>query len=698
MVTDPSGAAIAGAEVIVVNDATRVQVVGKTNDEGIYVVPNLAPGNYRVQVSKDGFKTIIKPDITVNVQDALAINFALPLGAVSEIVTIQGGAPLVNTESAAVSTVIERQFVENLPLNGRSFNTLLQLTPGVVIAPTTGAVATGQFSIAGQRSDTNSFSVDGVSANFGVTAGLLPGQSGTGTSQAFSALGGTSSLVSVEALQEFRIVTSSFAPEFGRSPGGQVLLTTRSGTNDLHGGVYEYFRNDVLDANDWFANAAGQSRAPERHNDFGGFLGGPIWKDKTFFFLSYEGARLRLPQTSVIDVPSSSSRTSAPSALAPLLNAYPIPNGPISADGYTAQFTGTYSNSATLNAGSVRIDHKFNDKFTLFGRYNDAPSETASRVYTKTARGLLLVHITTDGSVRVSSNRDEIVEPEPVWFSTLDQESAIEGDDKLTEARAHELDNDWEEAAADYKAALGAKDPRVRSSALAGFEAARTVTRTWWWSLGKWFPPARWWHFHRQATVLGVLTLLLLLLSPRLLHGVGLLGWSAKLLKLIFMPKFRGKARVITPGSLTSNSPTALFAAQLPASADEVCRRWEKAGLSFLSGGTTLLSLPSAIADELAQNFPKVYGVNLGKYLTFFISASRYLTWRVESQLAYCPPPNGSVNPPATGRMFAFASLRWGWFTQSSFKVSPRAKDALDVDNAAYAVAARILAAPRSDR
>ena len=381
MVTDPSGAAIAGAEVIVVNDATRVQIVGKTNDEGIYVVPNLAPGNYRVQVSKDGFKTIIKPDITVNVQDALAINFALPLGAVSEIVTIQGGAPLVNTESAAVSTVIERQFVENLPLNGRSFNTLLQLTPGVVIAPTTGAVATGQFSIAGQRSDTNSFSVDGVSANFGVTAGLLPGQSGTGTSQAFSALGGTSSLVSVEALQEFRIVTSSFAPEFGRSPGGQVLLTTRSGTNDLHGGVYEYFRNDVLDANDWFANAAGQSRAPERHNDFGAFLGGPIWKDKTFFFLSYEGARLRLPQTSVIDVPSSSSRTSAPSALAPLLNAYPIPNGPISADGYTAQFTGTYSNSATLNAGSVRIDHKFNDKFTLFGRYNDAPSETASRVY-----------------------------------------------------------------------------------------------------------------------------------------------------------------------------------------------------------------------------------------------------------------------------------------------------------------------------
>jgi hypothetical protein len=380
IVTDPAGATIASAEVIVVNDATRVQYSGKTNDEGIYVVPNLTPGNYRVQVSKTGFKTIIKPEIVLNVQDALAINFTLPLGSVSEIVMIEGGAPLVNTESAAVSTVIGRQFVENLPLNGRSFNTLLQLTPGVVIAPTSGAAATGQFSVAGQRTDANNFSVDGVSANFGVTGSLSAGQSGTGSSQAFSALGGTSSLVSVEALQEFRIVTSSFAPEFGRTPGGQVLLTTRAGSNDLHGGVYEYFRNDILDANDWFANAAGQARAPERHNDFGGFLGGPIWKDKTFFFASYEGARLRLPHTSVFDVPSSSIRASAPSALSPLLNAYPVPNGPVSANGFTAQFTGTYSNNATLDAGSIRIDHKFGDRYLLFGRFNDAPSAIANRI------------------------------------------------------------------------------------------------------------------------------------------------------------------------------------------------------------------------------------------------------------------------------------------------------------------------------
>jgi hypothetical protein len=377
MVTDPTGAPIAGAEILVVNDLTRVQYPGKTNDEGLYLISNLPPGPYRIQVAKSGFKIIIKPDVTLNVQDALALNFSLPLGSVSEIVTIHGGVPLIGTESAAVGTVIDRQFVANLPLNGRSFNTLLQLTPGTVIAPSS-ATSPGQFSISGQRTSANDFTVDGASANFGVAPSAVLGATGTGSAQAFSAIGGTSSLVSVEALQEFRVDTSSFAPEFGHLPGGHVLLTTRSGANDWHGGVYEYFRNDVFDANDWFANQAGKDRAPERHNDFGGFLGGPIKKEKTFFFVSYEGARLRLPETSIQIVPSLAARAAAPAGVSSVLNAYPQPNGPISADGLTAQFTGVASNSATLNAGSIRIDHHFNDRFALFGRYNEAPSDFVS--------------------------------------------------------------------------------------------------------------------------------------------------------------------------------------------------------------------------------------------------------------------------------------------------------------------------------
>jgi len=381
IVLDPSGGVIVGADVLIINNATGVQYPGRANGEGYYVVSNIPPGMYRIQVSNSGFKTIVKPDIVVHVEDALAINFTLPIGAASEIVTVEGGAAIINTENGSVGTVIDHKFVENLPLNGRSFNTLLQLTPGIVIAQgSSEANQEGQFSVAGQRTSANNFLIDGVSANFGVTSAATLGTSGTGAAQALSALGGTSSLVSVEALQEFRIETSSFAPEFGRSPGGQVSLTTRSGTNEFHGGIYEYFRNDVLDANDWFANQAGLQRAAERHNDFGGFLGGRIKRDKTFFFLSYEGARLRQPNTTNIQVPSEFARTSAPSPIAPFLLAFPEPNDKTITPGvYIGTFTGNYSNPSTLNAGSARIDHVFSTRFSIFGRYNEAPSEAASR-------------------------------------------------------------------------------------------------------------------------------------------------------------------------------------------------------------------------------------------------------------------------------------------------------------------------------
>lgn len=390
LVLDPSGKPIVGADVEMVNDATEIRYPSATNSEGIYQIPNLPPGPYRLQVSKPGFKTLIKPDIVLRTEDALAVNFTLPVGAAMETVTVEGGSSTLETESAAVGTVIDRQFVENLPLNGRSFNTLLQLTPGVVIAQqpsgTAAGTAPGQFSISGERTDANSFTVDGVSANFGVAVhGLYSGESGTGSDQAFSALGGTSSLVSVEALQEFRVETSSFAPEFGKTPGGQVMLTTRSGANEMHGGVYEYFRNDVMDANDWFANQAGEPRASERHNDFGGFLGGALLKNRTFYFFSYEGARLRLPQTGVTPVPYLNSTTCvAPAAVAPFLEGFPKPNSLDSSATCTGQFTGSYSNSANLDATALRVDHTLNSRFSLFGRYNYAPSATTSREYALT--------------------------------------------------------------------------------------------------------------------------------------------------------------------------------------------------------------------------------------------------------------------------------------------------------------------------
>src|SRR5579862_7155869 len=155
LVSDPTNAAVAAADIVAVNDVTGIQYTAKTNNEGIYVLPNLPPGPYRVQVSKIGFKTLIKPDITLNVQDSLSLNFTLLVGAFHEIVTVQGGAPLVNTESPAVSTVIDQTYVKNMPLNGRSFQDLILLTPGVVTqSPQNSNSAlgqTGEFSVNGQR-------------------------------------------------------------------------------------------------------------------------------------------------------------------------------------------------------------------------------------------------------------------------------------------------------------------------------------------------------------------------------------------------------------------------------------------------------------------------------------------------------------------------------------------------------------------
>src|SRR6266851_3258628 len=374
-VVDQDGALVPGANVTVINAATGQQRQAVTSDGGNFTIPLLPPATYTIRVEHQGFALAEVRNVVLNVGDRKALQIQLKAGDVSATVQVTIDAPLIN-ESPGVGTVIDRQFVENLPLNGRSFNTLLQLTPGVVIARSN-SNSPGQFSVAGQRTDANNFIVDGVSANFGVapTAGVT--NSGVGQTQAFSALGGTSSLVSVEALQEFRAETSSFAAEYGRSPGGQIILTTRSGTNDYHGGIYDYFRNDVLDANDWFANAAGKPRSPERHNDFGGFLGGRLVKNRTFFFFSYEGARLRQPQALVTNVPSAAFRSLVPAQVAPFLAAFPQPNGPVS--GNTARFTGSFSNPATLNATSIRIDHKFNDQLSIFGRYNNAPSNTAAR-------------------------------------------------------------------------------------------------------------------------------------------------------------------------------------------------------------------------------------------------------------------------------------------------------------------------------
>jgi len=179
-------------------------------------------------------------------------------------------------------------------------------------------------------------------------------------------------------MQEFRIQTSSFAPEFGRTPGGQISIVTRSGTNSFHGALFDYFRNSVLDANDWFGNFNHLPKPEERQNDFGGVVGGPVFKDKTFFFFSYEGLRLRQPSTQETAVPDPASRLQAPAAIQPFLNAYPIANG-AELGGGLAQFNASFSVPSSLDAYSIRVDHVINSKLNLFGRYNYSPSSLDQR-------------------------------------------------------------------------------------------------------------------------------------------------------------------------------------------------------------------------------------------------------------------------------------------------------------------------------
>lgn len=381
-VVDPSGLSIAGAQISLISIDQDTRTSTTTNGAGLYTFHGVRPGRYRIEVSAPGFKVVNVTGLVVNTQANLEQNFALSIGSVSESITVEAKA---NDISTSVSTVVDRQFVENLPLNGRSFQSLMQLTPGVVVTPTTDTDS-GQFSVNGQRASANYFTVDGVSANIGASSNNFSTQNASGAIPGFSVLGGSNNLVSADAVQEFRVQTSTYAPEFGRTPGAQVSIETRSGTNQFHGTAFEYLRNDVLDAGDWFNGTTNPplKKSKERQNDFGGVLGGPIVPNRTFFFVSYEGQILRLPQTGISKVPALSVRQdpTTPAAILPLLNAFPLPNQQASADDVAngvAPFVAGSSDQSTLNATSFRIDHRVTDRLQIFGRYNNSPSNLLTR-------------------------------------------------------------------------------------------------------------------------------------------------------------------------------------------------------------------------------------------------------------------------------------------------------------------------------
>jgi outer membrane receptor protein involved in Fe transport len=377
VVVDEAEAAVSGALVTLRDSAGRVSAESRTSDVGRFLVARLPAGSYTLTARLEGFSTTEVRDLRLKADERLLVRVPLRTGQLLETVTVEAAASVVN-ETPDVGTSVSRRMAENLPLGGRSLQPLINLTPGVVpVRPS--FAGQGQFSAGGQRAGANYFVVDGVSANIGVAVGADGlGQSGAGALPPFGALGTTHALLTADSLQELRVITGSYAAEYGRTPGAQVLIQTRAGTNRWRAVAYEYFRHGALDARDWFANSHALAVPPLSNQNFGGTLGGPVVRNRTFLFASYEGVRARLPAVGTFDVPALEARAAAPEGVRPFLEAFPVPNGRETTNGLDT-FTGAYADTASVDGAGLRLDQHAGARLALFARYSYAGSDASTR-------------------------------------------------------------------------------------------------------------------------------------------------------------------------------------------------------------------------------------------------------------------------------------------------------------------------------
>lgn len=362
-VTDSTGAVVPSARVEIRSQSANVVRVVTTDDQGFYTAPELRPDVYTVTVSASGFKVSVSSNVRIQVATPTVLNIQLQPGVLTETVTIVGGTEQVDLRTAEIGGVVTGQTTRDLPLNGRDFAQLTRLLAGATVDSEGG---TGAFVVNGQRSSSNNFLVDGTDANHPILQLNATGPSGT-----------SASFASVEAIQEFRVQTHTYAAEFGRFSGAVVNVVTRSGSDEFHGSLFEFFRHDVLDANNFFLNAAGQKRPPLRSNQFGGTFSGPIIKDRTFVFGLYEGLRQRLSSVANGTVPSLYARQIADPRIRPVMDQVVLPTGPPLAPpspgqplSLLAPFTGSTPSSITENDVTFRVDHHFRDVDQFFGRYS----------------------------------------------------------------------------------------------------------------------------------------------------------------------------------------------------------------------------------------------------------------------------------------------------------------------------------------
>jgi outer membrane receptor protein involved in Fe transport len=383
-VTDPSGAAVASANVSIKNTATGVERSVSTNSDGLYVAPNLVPGSYEIQVTATGFASTFVNEVVLTVGERREINVTLKIGQASDKVTVEGSTiSAVELASSAVGNVVDSHTVVDLPLNGRDWTSLAQLEPGVAQVRTQKSLAINNdranrglgvdITIGGNRPQQNNYRLDGVSIN-------------DQTSGAPGSIQGA--VLGVDAVQEFSVVTSNAPADYGKTSGGVINAASRSGTNTIHGTAYEFLRNSKLDARNFFdglRNSSGSLVVPPfKRNQFGASAGGPIIKERTFFFADYEGLRQGLGVTSPITTPSDSARNGQLASgtftvdpkVKPYLALYPRANCPAGVDSCTFNFVAnTITNEDFV---TTRIDHTLSTSDRLFGTYLFDKGSTAS--------------------------------------------------------------------------------------------------------------------------------------------------------------------------------------------------------------------------------------------------------------------------------------------------------------------------------
>jgi hypothetical protein len=370
-VTDQTGAVLPGATITIRNEETGTIRELVTGADGRFRAPDLPPGPYAVTAALEGFVTVARRGIRLTVGREAVLEFTLQVGQLADLVTVVGEAPTVDTRTASTGGLIAEEQIKNLPLNGRSFIELANLTPGVQLTDQGGrSTSTGfgqKISVHGARYTQNLFTLDGTMMN-----------------DQFNQAGGASgNLLGVEAIREFQVLTNSFSAEYGRHTGAVVNAATKTGTNAFRGSLFEFHRNEALDANRWEAKQNNLPKPDFVRNQYGFSLGGPIVRNRAFFFTTYEGLRERLGQTNTFVVPTPAVRAAAGPTLRPFLDAYPLPNGTV-LDAQRAEYVRQDTRTTNEDYAVGRIDYQFSPTHTVFARYtfNNGEVTDPSRVLT----------------------------------------------------------------------------------------------------------------------------------------------------------------------------------------------------------------------------------------------------------------------------------------------------------------------------